>query len=759
MKNSKVKNKKIKVWIIIAAIVVFIITAMIIVSLLVILNWGEDTALEYTSSDEYYSNLAATHDEINYNEETGECFVNNRIIVCVDVKSDGLIEEIADKYNGSAVELYPEIGWYVLNLDKNYSENELDELVSNISAENGVSDVFMDNVMYLDNKDESYMPSDPWNGDKWDDVPDGDNWNFEAVNVAEAWKYREEFDQITVGVFEQYFGNEHEDLKFEYEYVQTPKKPDDDNSHFLMVSGIIGATWNNDIGINGILGDEANLYVPAFEETKDDDEEAKKYDEIHNEKFGKEDYDSFAFIMYAINKCLAKDAYVINFSQGYADETLIYAASQGDNSAISKIEKDAYVIGEYLQCIIEKRKEKGEHEFVICAAAGNTNDNCFINKTYFWNFKKYRWGYTPVKAGNKNAECKNTYAKYSSMINAIDNPLVKDCIIVVGAVNMGGYDGYGDRVYHISDFSDLGERVDVLAPGEDIYTLTLSNGYTAEGVSGTSFAAPHVSGEAGMLFALNPDFAAKEVKDIIINNTNGSYDCDGKNIGIIDIGKAVKSVVEPDEEMLEEKSKGELIDFQTYDEDYYRQYVEEHTGEYILGVCVGNYDNTSKKGAFVFTTSEDYEDYYDEMWGYYGSVNLWYVSDSGIQNVFKNKYPKQWGLEIKPATQLVDGTVVIEWEGDYSHNSSYDIYYAVENDKVYEYESGFDLNLDSATKLERDWFSYLESGGSLGRYAFYEYKDGEYVLKEYIYEYCLDVIPEEEFYRIYREEYGYDFNY
>jgi len=68
-----------------------------------------------------------------------------------------------------------------------------------------------------------------------------------------------------------------------------------------------------------------------------------------------------------------------------------------------------------------------------------------------------------------------------------------------------------------SDFSNYGARqVDVFAPGSDITSSAPGNKY--EAASGTSFAAPVVSGIAAMLMAYYPELTAADVRRIILES-------------------------------------------------------------------------------------------------------------------------------------------------------------------------------------------------------------------------------------------------
>ncbi|MCM0668082.1 S8 family peptidase [Flavobacterium tyrosinilyticum] len=69
----------------------------------------------------------------------------------------------------------------------------------------------------------------------------------------------------------------------------------------------------------------------------------------------------------------------------------------------------------------------------------------------------------------------------------------------------------------VSDFSNYGKQnVDLFAPGEDIYTTGSENRYKFE--SGTSFAAPMVSGTAALIWTYYPKLSVKQVKQIILDS-------------------------------------------------------------------------------------------------------------------------------------------------------------------------------------------------------------------------------------------------
>ncbi|MBK7406545.1 MAG: S8 family serine peptidase [Phycisphaerales bacterium] len=79
-----------------------------------------------------------------------------------------------------------------------------------------------------------------------------------------------------------------------------------------------------------------------------------------------------------------------------------------------------------------------------------------------------------------------------------------DDVIVVGATT-----GTDNK----ASFSAYGPSVDLMAPGNNVYTTTTSSGYAS--VSGTSFAAPLTAGLIGLVWSANPALTPDEVEAII----------------------------------------------------------------------------------------------------------------------------------------------------------------------------------------------------------------------------------------------------
>jgi subtilisin family serine protease len=96
------------------------------------------------------------------------------------------------------------------------------------------------------------------------------------------------------------------------------------------------------------------------------------------------------------------------------------------------------------------------------------------------------------------------------------------------AITVASHDPFGN----FSFFSNFGSKIDVTAPGEDILSLQAANTFQGQPVidgytrmSGTSMAAPHVSGVAALILSGNPTYSPEQVRQIIhISNTSVPFD-------------------------------------------------------------------------------------------------------------------------------------------------------------------------------------------------------------------------------------------
>lgn len=99
-----------------------------------------------------------------------------------------------------------------------------------------------------------------------------------------------------------------------------------------------------------------------------------------------------------------------------------------------------------------------------------------------------------------------------SLVAAIGNdgtitnnyPACNPKVIAVGAI---------DKSYHRCSFSTYGPVIDIVAPGDSIYSTMPNNTYAYD--SGTSYSAPQVSGTIALMLSVNPNLSPLDIKYIL----------------------------------------------------------------------------------------------------------------------------------------------------------------------------------------------------------------------------------------------------
>ena len=93
---------------------------------------------------------------------------------------------------------------------------------------------------------------------------------------------------------------------------------------------------------------------------------------------------------------------------------------------------------------------------------------------------------------------------------------------------------------YVASFSSRGPvspfylKPEIVAPGAYINTTQNNEGYNI--VSGTSYAAPHVSGAAALLLQKNPELTHQEIKSLLLTTTEPVSDAYGKEFSILEAG-------------------------------------------------------------------------------------------------------------------------------------------------------------------------------------------------------------------------------
>ena len=555
-------------------------------------------------------------------------YVNNELLVTLD-SSDSLsaLKDYLRTIGGEVVGEIPVTADYQILLPAAHTQEELEQMIEQLKALPYVRRSSLNYAFELENDaisgSSAYYPNDK----KWDDWNgnSGNNWNMKAIDAPGAWVYHDQMQPVNVGIIEELFDPYHEDLSFEempfgnisamgpYKYNGlgwwTSKQ-----SHGTHVAGIIGATFDNGKGVCGVAPN-AKLYGANWK----------------NGDGGKFYYTQKAALGYLVQK---KHCRVLNLSFSIGGYGLRYSASQGGKKA----QENFNILNADLTEFLDDLEKNTGNSFLICKSADNDNDKLFYKKDkedvkngieYFWqgDYKKDP-DYNKYKNRFKKDEwvSSGTDARWD-IYSGIDEPEIKDSIIVVGAAAVSGthsYFGCKHNGYQVASYSNRGSRVDVLAPGGSdsdnvfpdakIYS-TVADGAVGYGYKvGTSMATPHVAGVAAMIFGIDPTFTAKEVKDIIISTATGSYGSVKEQYPLLNARLAVEKAIK----LSNEKAKGQTGDdlpFEPSGEHQYKIFYDTLTWEEAKAAC-------EAKGGHLATITSEEEQQKLNLYNA-GNHNLW----------------------------------------------------------------------------------------------------------------------------------------
>lgn len=491
-------------------------------------------------------------------DNSGIKYANNEILVVAkDNVKKKQIKNLAKKYNAEIVGYIEQTGDYQWKINSSYTLTELEEIIIKIEQENIIETAEINYISEISISDLPVQYGKEWSNEVWDEKKhSGKNWGLEAIHCISAWNLLEEnkdkINPIRLGLIDSGFDTNHEDLAYAETFLNSNTDIDDIN-HGTHVSGIMSAISNNENGICGVypFGDKTNplLYGYSF-------------------RIGVK-YNSVSYMMEkcAFAELILRNVKVINCSYSFTQDSLeieLYNNKELKNQVMN----NAKCLADFLNRLLDKG-----YDFVIVHCSGNDSNTLYTklqcdkqgnveydrngnaiysdngnilrisqqNKQYFYiddyGQKHKITGIT--KKNVKNSEIMES--KYVNYLTAIDNAKeysqVYDRIIVVGSVGMETdfskalFDNTitinrGDSGYHISTFSNLGERVDVVAPGEDIFSTVYDekdkqgNKLKYNYAQGTSMATPHVSGIAAIVWSANNNLTGAEVKDIICSTAN-----------------------------------------------------------------------------------------------------------------------------------------------------------------------------------------------------------------------------------------------
>lgn len=424
------------------------------------------------------------------------------------------------------------------------NDKELNQIVEDFSSwdqieDAGLHEVFQVSEQTQDGQDSSsdenqqnnspVWEGDPWNGASWSiSNPDkeDENWWAEAIRMPEVWRMNHaiKYEPVKVGVFEMgYINSEHEELKNRFADMSYNSKKQ--RNHGTQVCGILAAEQGNGKGFAGVA-QNANLYGYSYD--------------------GKEEtFESVMGFEFGITELLNEDVKVINMSIGASSMTGPAFYGGEENPARKKLEQYNTKLHSFLKKYID-----AGYDFLIVKATGNESNVEWVKTDIS---DEYPYGYK--RTGNSLSESQNVDAKYDifSGIEDTNGTSVKDHIIVVGSTKLALHSD-APATYNISTMSVTGDRVDVYAPGDNIYTCKINDGEYSMDDSGTSFSAPMVTGTASLVWGIQPDLSAKQVRDIILQGA--TTEISGSDKHMLNVWESVyRAVMTEDNSKLQEQIK------------------------------------------------------------------------------------------------------------------------------------------------------------------------------------------------------------
>ncbi len=523
-----------------AIIILAVVTGILVIGVAGVSLWHYFTVRD-AADDGSASGLAEKYENIDLNSDNGIMYVNDEVVLMtVEGVTRAQVEELVGGYRAVIAAGMEDIGFWQIQFKDTMTYDDLNDVIRKLKKSDIVQDAYFNTVYEVEADEaeteegeasaEPAYPNDPWDGDagSWDtEVPDGSNWGMEAIEAPGAWGYLGEMSEVNVGLIDSMVDVSHEDITMAGSYVTLTDEtstvydaskmtPEDHGTH---VAGIMDGDYSNGSGVSGVMGGKGMLYYSAAYSLKDG-------------KIIKDYYTAYNYLA-AIEALVGKDVKVINISQN-TSRLIGFAASRGNEKARKHLQNAADILSGGLQRLIDQG-----HEFVICVAAGNSNDTTYYpSKGATYGYKdNWFWPWDLFKGESGDAQ-----AKYNNFINLIDDDDVQSRIIVVGSVGIDSKKSTSRETrLRYSSFSNIGSRVDVVAPGEDIYS-SIVGGY--DYLSGTSMSTPHVTGVAGLIFACNPELSGADVKRILLASTVGRfYYTDGYS-GMVDARIAVENALQ-----------------------------------------------------------------------------------------------------------------------------------------------------------------------------------------------------------------------
>lgn len=536
------KNRKRRLWFSILVGGTIIIASIIVGAFF--LHKSSDEATVYANKDYVY---CPDEKHLSFDEKTATVYFDNQLVAYTfETLSDKETKKLANEVKGEVV---GKVSGMINAVQVRVKEADLNILKQKAEVLMESEDVLFAGYDYPIAFDNLAEDGNPWskNENRSDKdrgneaAPGGNDWWAEAIGAYTAWNHSNDSQAITVGILDNGFDFQHKDLKNNMYHLEEYPENREEYDHGTHVAGIIGAE-NNEIGIRGVA-DQAKLICVDWSPAK------------------KRNYLSTLEYIEITKQLIEQGAKVINNSWGntlaslekytdevYADDFFMkyFVKKEKKLGAIASTNAYEYYI-KYNETVAKRtalectimissllfNNKDNEDDFLIVQSAGNGYDKA--GPGYDAKYTGYYCGINEdvydILSEKKREEMKKRGVKYED---------IDERVIIVGAAKNERNNGK----YLMRDSSNYGSNIDICAPGENIFSTLHKNTYGE--LSGTSMAAPMVSGSAALLWSLDPTLTAPEVKDILRNETATEACGVGKNWNskypMLNIGTAVQEI-------------------------------------------------------------------------------------------------------------------------------------------------------------------------------------------------------------------------
>lgn len=174
-------------------------------------------------------------------------------------------------------------------------------------------------------------------------------------------------------------------------------------------------------------------------------------------------------------------------------------------------------------------------------------------------------------------------------------PASYDSVISVGSLTESN---------EASVFSQKNDKVNIMAPGENVWT-TLESGYAK--CLGTSHAAPHVAAAAALAKSLNPSLSAKELREALCTTADPLPTVDFSGSGRLNVQALltlVRATLSPGERFFSQDDNYTYVSF--VPPEGYRSYLALYNKDVLYNVSVSGYLRVHNK---VYSTMRQF------IWG------------------------------------------------------------------------------------------------------------------------------------------------